>query len=59
MKLTASVKRIIWAMGWYLMWILDDYFIYLREGHPGGNIYQTLMFLILIIPLFIFKDDRK
>jgi len=59
MKLTASVKRIVWAIGWYTIWIINDYLIYLREGQEGGPIYQVLMLFILVIPLIFFKDDKE
>lgn len=58
-KMKASVKRIIWAIGWYFVWILDDFRIFLKGESVSNNIYQFIMLMIWIIPLLLFKDDKE
>ena len=59
MKLTASVKRIVWAIGWYLVWTFNDLMLVLKDGSAGNMFYQVVMFLIWLIPLLLFKDDKE
>lgn len=55
---TASMKRIIWGIGWYLVWILNDFIIFLTKQNIGNIFYQFFMLFVWVIPLFFFKDDK-
>jgi len=53
-----SLKRIIWALGWYFVWCCNDFTLY-YSGKDTTILDSIVMFLIWIIPLFVFEDDEK
>lgn len=55
----ASLKRIIWGIGWSISWTLNDFVVYYSKGNPLEISYILLMFSIWVIPLIWFKDDKK
>lgn len=57
---TASMKRIIWSIGFMLVWAVNDIMLTLRYplGYPYEDIYQIMMFIILLIPLLFFENDN-
>lgn len=55
----ASVKRIIWAIGWYAVWLFNDFLLVLRGKNPDTLFYELVMFAIWLIPLLSFKDDEE
>jgi len=57
--MNASLKKIIWAIGWYLTWAIDNYLLYLENGKVGRTSYQLVMLMIWIIPLIFLKDDER
>ncbi len=53
------MKRIIWALGFLFLWTLNDFLlVYSNDIAVDNMVYQIGMFLIWIIPLFRFKDDK-
>jgi hypothetical protein len=57
--MNASVKRIIWALGWYALWLVNDYLSFLQDGHSPTTSNGLFMLAIWIVPLILFKDDKK
>lgn len=55
----ASVKRLVWALGWYLLWIFNDLVLIVGNSETVQNpYYQFSMFFIWIVPLLLFRDDK-
>lgn len=55
----ASVKRIIWALGWPIVWLFNDVVVLMWKGRPANDITQLVMSFIWVIPLIFFKDDKE
>lgn len=58
----ASLKRIIWALGWQICWTFNDIYLFIKNGNitsNSNNTYQWFMLLVWIIPLLYFKDDKE
>jgi hypothetical protein len=55
----ASHKRLIWAFGWFLLWLIQDYLQFLETGEGFSATGNTINLLIWIIPLFFFEDDKE
>jgi hypothetical protein len=54
---SASMKRIIWGIGFMAVWAFNDSMLVSAYGNTGSISYQLTMLATLVIPLFIFKDD--
>lgn len=57
---TKSMKRIIWGLGYMFIWTLTDFY-YLSKYGLNYKFQLSIAFIhlaILIIPLFLFKDDK-
>lgn len=56
---TASMKKIIWALGYMFIWVLQDFYYLLKYGGSFDNQLPIafISLAILLIPLFLFKDD--
>ena len=54
---TASMKRIIWAIGWYTVWTIDEIRMNYFNIQEELVVYELIMLSILIIPLLLFEDD--
>ena len=54
----ASVKRIIWALGWFFLWTIDT-FVSFYVGYEPHIVDSFAMLAIWIIPLFLFEDDKE
>ena len=57
---TKSMKRIIWSLGWMFIWALQDFYLLMAypSGYEGEMSVGFVSLLILVIPLFVFKDDK-
>ena len=58
---TASMKRIIWGLGYMFIWVINDFYHLAEYGinYENQGAIALINLAILIIPLFVFKDDIK
>jgi len=63
-RMFASTKRLIWALGFWVAWDISRLVEYLIEARPDftpeESALRTISFLLIwLVPLFFFKDDKK
>lgn len=55
----ASLKRIIWGLGWYTVYMIDSNWSYSLGAEAPTNGAIIVFLLVWILPLLAFKDDAE